>query len=152
MSSLNVKLLDELQVLRKYKLSIIACAPSSKFVDSTLLGSDILDGFFKKPYRFKQMRENQKIALYQDLLEDFGKTLFGIPASKITFDTWGTAPFKERSPIAKPKFTDSHQEILWRWSHGETYKDIGCSHMMIYRLSKKFVRQTMEKSTTANVL
>jgi len=145
MSSLNVKLIDELQVLRKYKLSIIAIAPASKFVDSSILGTDMLDGYFKKPYRFRDMRKNQKMAIYVDLLEGKNTKLFGIPKSNLIFDTYGTAPFTEHSKVKQPAFKNYQNQRLWNWAHGEEYD---CSRMTINRLSKKFVRLAMEKGVT----
>lgn len=147
MSSLNIRLIDELQVLRKYKLSIIACTPAAKFVDSSILGSDILDGAFKKPWIFKDKKENQKIALYEDKLEDFYKSLDNIPGTNIKFNTWGTAPFTEYGPTKKPKFKDKELDILWKWSHGKTAKELNITRMQIHRISIKFIKEVLERES-----
>jgi len=140
MSSLNIKLIDHFQVLRKYKLSTIAITVNEKYIDNAALGSDVLDGYFVKP-NYK----NQKIALYSDYLEYFTKTLSGIPPTLIDFDTWDVAPFKEHGETLKPRFKDKDLTILWDWSHGKTYKDLDVHPMKINRVSKKFIKEILEK-------
>jgi len=141
MSSLNVQLIDEFQILRKHKLSVIAITVNEKYADTAVLGSDVLDGYFSKP-NYK----NQKVAIYVDLLEGFSKGITGIPPTSIDFDTWDVAPFREHGKDAKPKFKDKDLNILWEWSHGKTYKDVGLHKMQINRLVRKFIRQTLEKT------
>ena len=140
MSSLNVKLLDDLQILRKYKLSIIFIAPHEKYVDSAALGSDVIDAVFIKP-NFK----NPKIALYDDWLEGTSLTFTDIPRTSINFDTWDVAPFTEHGPKKKPKFKDRDLEILWDWSHGATVKDLGLHPQQINRLVRKFIKEALER-------
>ena len=145
MSSLNVKLLDNLQILRKYKLSIIFIAPHEKYIDSAALGSDIVDAVFIKP-NYK----NPKIALYDDWMEGTTLTLTNIPRTSIKFDTWDVAPFTEHGPKQKPKFKDRDLEILWDWSHGATVKDLGLHPQQINRLCRKFIREVLEREHHAS--
>jgi len=140
MSSLNVKLIDELQILRKYKLSTVAITVNEKYVDNASLGSDVLDGYFLKP-NYK----NQKLALYFDLLENYTRTLRGIPRTSIKFDTWDVAPFKEFGKTRRPKFKDDQLNILWDWSNGATYKDVGLHRMQLNRLIRKFIKDRLEQ-------
>jgi len=139
MSKLNIELLDNLQILRKYKLSIIMVAPHEKYVDSAALGSDVLDGVFIKPY-FK----NPKVGIYEDLIESFTVTINQIPATNVRFDTWDVAPFKATKPINKPKFNNKALDTLWEWSHGATYKSLNLHPQEINRLARKFIRETLE--------
>jgi len=143
MSSLNIKLIDHFQILRKYKLSTIAITVNEKFVDNVALGSDILDGAFLKP-NYK----NQKIALYRDYLEFFTKSINEIPGTSVDFDTWDVAVFKEHGVKLKPKFKDRDREILWDWSHGVKARDLGVKRMQIHRLSTKFIREILEREST----
>lgn len=145
MSSLNVKLISELQILRKYKLSIIACTIDAKYVDNAILGSDILDGSFVKPYRFDNPRKNQRIALYHDLLKNVNKTIDSIPPTTIDFDTWGTAIFTEHGPLQKPMFKDGDKSKLYDWAHGKTIKELKLSRTQFHRINKKFIKTTLEK-------
>jgi len=139
MASLNLKLIDKFQVLRKYKLSIIACTTDPKYVDNAALGEDILDGaFLKIDYK------NPEIAIYKDLLEGFQKNIVEIPPTSISYDTWDVAPFTEKPPLRKPIFKNRDLEILWEWSHGKTYKDLGLHRMQLNRLLRKFVKRTLE--------
>ena len=139
MASLNLKLIDQLQILRKYKLSTIAITVNEKYVDNAALGSDVLDGVFEKP-----QFNNQKLALYVDYLEYYTQTLTGIPKTSIEFDTWDVAPFKEHGTTIKPKFKDEDMSVLWDWSHGMTYKDLKVHPMKINRLTKKFIKEVLE--------
>jgi hypothetical protein len=139
MSSLNVKMINQLQILRKYKLSIIGITVNEKYADSAVLGSDVLDGYFEKP-NFK----NPKVGLFTDFLEDAEKSLTDIPPTSIEFDTWDVAPFTEFGKDRKPKFKEKELQILWEWSHGKGYKDLGLHPMQVNRLTRKFIRKTLE--------
>ena len=142
MSRLNIKLIDDLQILRKHKLSTIAITVNEKYIDNAALGSDILDGFFLKPFY-----KNQKIALYEDLLNLSTMRLKGIPRTSIKFDTWDVAPFKEYGVKKKPKFKTKELGDLWDWSHGMTAKDLGLHSMTLHRILKKYVKEVMESKS-----
>jgi len=139
MSSLNIKLIDEFQTLRKFKLSTIAVTVDEKYIDSTALGSDILDGIFIKP-NYK----NPKVAIYLDTLESFRKRINDIPRTSVDFDTWDVAPFKEHRESTKPAFKDRDLNVLWDWSQGKTVKALGLHPMEINRLLRKFVKECLE--------
>jgi len=139
MATLNVKLIDELQILRKYKLSSIAITVNEKYVDNAALGSDVLDGYFLKP-NYK----NQKVALYQDLLEFFDYDITNIPGTQIRFDTWDVAPFTEHSSTRRTQFKDKDVEYVARWLKGESHEDIGISKMKLLRSRRKILERTIE--------
>ena len=139
MSSLNIKLLDQLQILRKFKLSLILIAPHEKYLDSATLGSDVLDA------RITKNDLNPKVALYVDTFHNIPIEFYDIPRTSIKFDTWDIAPFTEHGPKQKPKFKDRDLEILWDWSHGASYKKLGLHPMQINRLCRKFIRETLEE-------
>jgi len=80
MSKLNIKLLDNLQILRKYKLSLIMIAPHERFIDTATLGSDILDARITKISR--------KVALYVDAYQTTPIEFWDVPRTSIKFDTW----------------------------------------------------------------
>lgn len=141
MSRLNIKLIDELQILRKHKLSTIAITVNAKYIDNAALGSDILDGYFLKPYY-----KNQKIALYQDLLDYSDMWLRKIPSTSIKFDTWDIAVFKEYGLKKKPRFKTQELEKLWDWCHGMTYKDLDMHPQQLNRVLRKYVKEVMEST------
>jgi len=147
MSKLNIELLDKVQILRKYKLSIIMIAPHEKYLDSATLGSDVLDGVFIKPY-FK----NPKVGIYEDILEPFKITINNIPRTSVKFDTWDVAPFNATKPPEKPKFQEKSLNILWEWSHGKTYKELGLHRMQINRLVRKFIKEVLENPQHKSLL
>ncbi len=130
------------------KLSSLWLTPDEKYLDSASLGSDVLDGVFRKP----DPRPNfdcRKIALYDDNLQDIHKTITGIPATSIKFDEWDIAPFREHSALKTPKFKDKDLELLWKWSPGATAKELGLFHMQVNRLVRKFVKETLEMKHNA---
>jgi len=143
MSSLNVKFLDEFQILRKYKLSTIAMTPDETFVDNAALGESILDGYFLKP-SFK----DPKIALYYDNLEPLQKNISDIPRTSIHFDTWDVAPFKEHGERGKIVFKEQDKNTIWEWCHGKTMKELGFHPQQFNRLIRKFVKEVMERETS----
>lgn len=140
MSSLNVKLIDRLQVLRKFKTSTVAITVDEKYVDNASLGSDVLDGYFVKP-----TYKNRKIALYNDLLEMWTRTLRGIPRTSFHFDQWDVAPFTEFGEKRKPKFKTKELADLWDLAHGASYKDVGLHQQQVARLWRKYIKDYMER-------
>lgn len=142
MSSLNVKLIDDFQVLRKHKLSTLAVTVNEKYVDNVALGEDILDGAFLKPNY-----SNPKVALYVDYLEDFTRRIENIPATTIRFDTWDVATFKEHGVDQKPVFKDRDLDVCWEWAHGKTAKALGLHSMQLNRILRKFVKEVMERES-----
>lgn len=144
MCVLNVELINDLQVLRKHKLSTVACTPNEKYVDNASLGSDILDAVFRKP-DFR----NRKKATFVDLLENRFKTLRAIPKTTIRFDSYDTAPFTLHGPhTQKPVFNDEDKEKLWRVVHGATGKEVGWHTQTLARKMRKLLRFYMERETS----
>lgn len=139
MSKVNVQWLDDLQILRKYRLSLIMVVPAEKYIDSATLGSDVLDAVVVKP-NFK----NPKIALYEDKLEETSARLWDVPRTSIKFDTWDIALFKRASSKEKPKFKTKELQKLWKWSNGVSHKELDLHPMQINRLARKFVRYHLE--------
>ena len=149
MSSLNIKLLDELQILRKYQLSLILIAPHEKYIDTAALGTDVLDAvIIKNPYGLENVIKGRKIALYEDLFGERVIEFHDFPPTNVRFDTWDVAPFTEKAPTATPKFKDRDLQILWEWSHGKTAKELGLHFMQINRLVRKFIKEVMERETS----
>jgi len=150
MSSLNVELLDQLQILRKYKLSLILLAPHEKYIDTAALGTDVLDAvIIKNPYGLEDVIAGRKIALYEDLFGDRLIEFHDFPPTNVKFDTWDVAPFtKKPSPTEVPKFKDTELEILWEWCHGKTIRELGIHKMQLNRIVRKFVKEVMERDVS----
>jgi len=140
MSKLNVEMLDQLQILRKFKLSLILIAPHDKYIDSATLGSDVLDAII-----IKHNPRNPRVALYRNIFENFEVWFTDIPRTQVDFDTWDVAPFRKASPIRRPQFKDEEKNLLWDYSHGLTYKDLKVHPMKLSRLLRKFVKEVLER-------
>jgi len=149
MSKINVEIIDKIQILRKYKLSLILVTPQEAYLDSASFGSDVLDGVFRKP-NFK----NRKIALYEDQLERFTLTLSEIPGTTVKFDTWDSATFTLGKQSRKPKFEDEDLNKIWKYANNEcTIKDTGLHPQQFRRLLKKILKESLkEKITNHNSL
>ncbi len=141
MSKLNISLIDKLQILRKYRLSIAGITPAETYIDNASMGSDVLDAIFVKPY-FK----NPKIVLFKDLLENKQIWLTGIPRTSIKYDTYDIAPFT-LSQNKLPTFKDKDIQNLWEWSNGKTSKELGLHSMQLNRILKNFVKKVLERDS-----
>jgi hypothetical protein len=140
MSKINIELLDDLQTLRKFHLSLDLIAPAEKYIDSASLGSDVLDVVFFKP-NFK----DPKVGIWVDQQEPYRATFTGIPRTSIKFDTFDVATFTRTGPKKIPIFKDADKELLWKWSHGDNSKTLGVDSMKIHRLTMKFIKEVMER-------
>ena len=91
-----------------------------------------------------------RIALYYDHLEDLQMDTSDMPKTNIQFDTWDSATFTEHGKDDVPKFKDKDLQVLWKWSHGHTCKDVGLHYMQLNRLVRKFIKETLEKHPHAS--
>jgi len=146
MAKINVEFINQLQILRKYKLSAIYVTPNERYLDSTALGSDILDGVFTK-LSFK----NRKLALYEDQLERFVLRLWEIPPTNIKFDTWDSATFTSGKKITKPQFKDEDLNFLWDYAQGQTIKETGLHPQQFRRILKKYLRESLKLKVTNHI-
>lgn len=141
MDRLNINILDSIQVIRHYRGNLIFIAPADHFIDSAMLGSDVLDVRIRK-WNFK----NPKVGVWFDLMEERRIDLDGIPATQIRYDNHDIAPFTKSDPTRKPQFKDEDMKILWDWSHGMNSTQLGIGSMKIHRITKKFVKDSLEKT------
>lgn len=141
MARLNVKVINELQILRKYKLSMIIITVDPKYTDNAVIGHDLLDGVFVKPNY-----QNPKLALYDDRLQkNLRSKLWAIPKTQIDFDTWDSAPFTLQPPKRKPRFKDEDKSKVWDWATGKTYKEIGIHSEELTRLKRKILLELLSE-------
>jgi len=146
MSKINLEIIKQLQIIRKYKLSLILVTPNEKYLDSASLGSDVLDGVFRKTgFKIK------KIVLYDDLLEGFRLNVYGIPRTSINFDTWDSADFTLKRQIINPLFSDQDHTLLWRYANSETIKQIGVHPEKFRRIVRKFLREHLKTHITSHI-
>jgi len=136
MSSLNVKMIDELQTIRKHKLSLLATTIDESNTDKAILSDSVLDGVFVKP-NF----QNPKKAYFIDYLTNFNPPpFFLIPKTVVKFDTWNSSPFKEHGKHRKPTFKDKDIQDVWEWCNGRTYKDLDLHPMELNRKVRKICK------------
>lgn len=145
MSNLNIELINDFQILRKYKLSIAATTINADFIDRAVLGPEILDGYF-----IKESWKNPKLASYVDYLEDFTLSFNDIPATLIKYDTFDSAPFKRHGEKQKPQFKDKDLEVLYEAVNGKTCRELGIHQQQLTRIWKKFVKEVLERDVTSH--
>lgn len=141
MSELSIELMDKLQTLRKYRLSAIFIAPADKYIDSSALGSDVLDVIVEKP-----IFNTPQFALWDDQLTYFQTQLHNIPRTNVKFATYDIAPFVLHRAKRIPTFNDKDLEALWKWSNGSTAKDVGLYRSQLHNKLKNFVKRTLESN------
>jgi len=139
MARLNVKIINELQILRKYKLSLIIVTVDQKYTDNAILGTDLLDGIFTKP-----LFQNPKLALYDDNLEELQGSLRDIPKTSIKFDTWDSAPFTEKPSKSKPHISDELESRIWDWAQGGKANAVFGHTMKANREIRKYIKRILE--------
>lgn len=66
-----------------------------------------------------------------------------IRKTSIPFDPYAVAPFSEK-PQKMVLFKDEEKNMLWNWSQGSSYKELGIHAMQLNRLLRKYVAQTLE--------
>ena len=134
LSSVNIEILDKIQIMRKYQLSLIFITPHEDYIDSAVWGTDVLDGVFRKTDK------DQKVAIYDDYLYGFTRDIYGIPPTSVKFDTWDSAPMKKTKSIDR-KFRNQELEILRRWAEGESYHSLGFDHPQKFN---RFLRKNLK--------
>jgi hypothetical protein len=141
MSHMNLGILDDLQVIRHYRSSLILIAPGEQYIDRAALGSDILDIWIHK-WSFR----NPKVAVWHDLMEDEDFELKNIPATSIHYDSFDVAPFTHINREQKLLSMDAKTKFLWDWSHGMTSKELGVDSMTVYRRTTAFIKEILEQA------
>lgn len=142
MSGVNVEMLEDLQVMRKYNLDLVYIATSEKVVDSGLVDDDLLDGFYDK-YSLKHLQ-------YNDVYGNHRLDMYlndGIPLTSIDFDSYDTATFTHHGTVddAKIYFKDEQLEALWKWSKGAKAEEVGLNRKTIQEWIRKITRGELEK-------
>lgn len=146
MARLNIQLLDKLQTLRKYRLSLIMITPAEKYIDNASLGSDVIDFVVIKP-QFK----NPKIADYYDAMHETSKGFTNIPATSIKFDTWDIAPFTLKPLITARAFPSKAVEIAYKNAKEHiSAKDLGIFDQQLARYRKEAIIYLVETYLTPN--
>ena len=142
MAGINVKMVEDLQVLRKYNMDLIYIAPSESTIDKELVKSDYLDGFYDK-YSIKHLS-------YTDVFQNNRLDMYisnGIPLTSIKFDSLDPATFTEHGSLDDQKtyFADEKLEALRRWSLGEKAQQLGLSRKTIQQWIRKLTEIELNK-------
>lgn len=119
MSAINIKLIEDLQVLRKYNLNIIYITQTEKVVDSTLIDMDYLDGFYDK-YALDYLE-------YTDIYgtHHLDHAFNGLPRTIIEFDSSDVARFTEypQENEEEKKFFGVYEDLARKWYIRKTHKE-----------------------------
>ena len=111
MSSINIKLIEDLQVLRKYNLNIIYITQTENVIDSTLIDLDYLDGFYDK-YALDYIE-------YTDIYGNhyLDHVFTGLPKTQINLFSSVVARFTEypTENEESKKFFGVYEELARKW-------------------------------------
>lgn len=139
MAALTVELIKKFNKLRKHKLSIASTTISEDVLDNAAMNRDLLDAVFRRPY-FNEGNPNKcKKAYYVNTLNGRKKRFNKIPKTSVHFDSWDASPFTDKPIIVKPEFKDKDMELIYRWSKGETYEQLGVHPQQLTRAKKKII-------------
>jgi len=145
MNKLNIQLLQNFQTLRHSDLSLIIICPHEKYIDSASLGTDVLDLRIQKRYSFPDGNPNPKIALWYDLLTNRATTLTGIEETSLRYNDKWDCIFKKDSVSKIPKFKDEHLAKLYSYACGGLIKDIFRDRSEFHYISRKYLKESLEK-------
>lgn len=140
MSKMNIEVLDQLQILRKYHLRIILIAPANTYIDSAIFGTDCLDIIIRKPNN-----KFQKLGVWENIDDETQIIFSDIPKAETHFDTFDIAPFTKSNPNQKNRFSDENLSLLYEWANGASYKTLGIHNMELNRKLRKFVKNILDK-------
>lgn len=147
MAKLNIEILDKLQTLRKYKLSLIMITPAERYIDGASVGSDVLDFVVVKPEML-----NQKVADYYDAIRGDREGFLNVPGTCIKFDTWDIAPFTLKPPTDVKTFPSKAVEYAYKNAKEHlSAESLGIDNKQLNRYYKYailyFVEQVMTHDT-----
>lgn len=148
MAKLNIELLDKLQTLRKYKLSLIMVTPAQKYVDGASLGSDVIDFVVVKP-EF----QNPKVGDYYDTMRGTSEGFHNIPGTSIKFDSEDIAPFTLKPGKEINTFPSKAVEFAYKNAKlGMSSEALGIDHKQMNRYYKQAIIYYVEKEVTGDIL
>lgn len=139
MASLTVELIKKFNKLRKHKLSIIATTISKDVLDNAAMARDLLDAVYRKEWKPKGNPQIYKIAHYDNYLNGESVTLGDLPPTSVHFDSYDSSPFSEKPIESKRAFKDKDMELIYLWSKGATYKELGVHPQQLTRAKKKII-------------
>lgn len=139
MASLTVELIKKFNKLRKHKLSVIATTIDESVLDKSAMAQSLLDAVYHKEWRPKGNPQIYKIAYYDNFLNGESLTWGDIPATSVKFDSFDSSPFTEKPIQAKTEFKDKDMELVYRWSQGETYEQLGVHPQQLTRAKRKII-------------
>lgn len=134
---LNVKFLNHLQVIRKYKLSIIGCAIGQN-IDSGIMNATHLDGYIKRFDRY-----NKDKARYYDFIDHEWLPFYNIKRTPIKFNEYKVAVFTYQKPYNPSPFLTQEYNKLWQWAQGKTIRSLDLRVKEFHRILRKYLNESL---------
>lgn len=133
MSTLSVKFLSTVQLIRHYKARLVFIAPSKKFILRTLQNTEILDAIIEK--------KKLKIATVKNYLTKRKYNLYDIPPTDITFSQQPSF-FTLEKPIKLDRLAEWERDLYEYTVNDKSINQIadetGRYKMQVLRSIKKF--------------
>ena len=140
MAKLNTEFLNQLQVIRKYKLSLIGCAIGDS-VDREVLKPYYLNSYIDKGSRYTKARMT-----YYDVDIEAVRSFTNLKRCKSSFLQYSVAVFYTRRQLQREDFSDKKRERLFLWATGTHMKDLGLSRTEFHRELKVFIQEKLKES------
>ena len=142
MAKLNTEFLSQLQVIRKYKLSLIGCAIGDS------VDREMLQPYYLNSYIDKGSRYTKKTMKYFDIDLESTRTFTNLSKCKATFKQYSVARFYTQRILKASDFKEEKRQILLQWATGTPKKDLGITRMEFQRLEKEFMLEKLREEQT----
>lgn len=136
MARLNVDFLDKLQVIRKYRLSMIGCAIGDS-VDREILQPYYLNSWIDKGSRYTKPK-----ATYYDIDLEASREFSNLQRCQTSFKQYSVATFSLEARLQYTDFQDDKKQRIYRWAQGETIKELGLDATQFRRDLRAFVLES----------
>lgn len=140
MARLNVEFLEKLQVIRKFKLSLIGCAIGDS-VDREILKPYYLNSWIDKGSRYTK----DKMTYYDIDLEAIRK-FEGLKPCQTRFSEYSVATFSLIRSLKVHDLKSETDQLLLRKARGETLSDLGLRAKEFWRLYEKRIPEIIKEN------
>jgi len=139
MAKLNTEFLNQLQVIRKYKLSLIGCAIGDS------VDREVLKPYYLNSYIDKGSRYTKKNMTYFDIDLEATRQFTNLSKCKTKFHQYSVATFYTQRILKPSDFKDEKRQRLLSYAQGTPIKDLGVHYEIFNREVRAFIEQKLRQ-------
>jgi hypothetical protein len=140
MAKLNTEFLSQLQVIRKYKLSLIGCAIGDS------VDREMLQPYYLNSYIDKGSRYTKKNMTYFDIDLESTRSFTNLAKCQSNFKQYSVARFYTQRILKTSDFKDEKLQRLVQWAGGVPIKDLGIHYELFNRELRAFVAEKLREA------